>query len=127
MSVEQLLTKNFRNLKSTVINFHPDLNFFVGDNGSGKSSLLEAIFFIGHGKSFRASKLDSLACHEQTNFVVSIKDNKYGQLGLSKDISSGLTNIKINGERHHRLSDLAKHIAIQIITPESFKLFFGGA
>ncbi len=126
MSVAKLITQNFRNLNGAVIDFHPKLNFFIGDNGSGKSSLLEALFFLGHGKSFRTSKVDALACHEKTTFVVSIKDGNNSQLGLSRDISSGLTNIKIDGERHFRLSVLAKNIAIQIVTPESFKLFFGG-
>jgi DNA replication and repair protein RecF len=126
MSVDKLITQNFRNLDGVSINFHPKLNFFVGDNGSGKSSLLEALFFLGHGKSFRTSKVDSLACHETKNFVVSVRDSNQRQLGLSRDISSGLTNIKIDGQRHSRLSVLAKNIAIQIVTPESFKLFFGG-
>lgn len=126
MSVAKLVTQNFRNLHGATINFHPELNFVVGDNGSGKSSLLEALFFLGHGKSFRTSKVDALVCHEKTNFVVSIKNSNDCQLGLSRDVSSGLTNIKIDGERYSRLSVLAKNIAIQIVTPESFKLFFGG-
>jgi len=126
MSVTKLITQNFRNLDSSSIDFHPQLNFFVGDNGSGKSSLLEAMFFLGHGKSFRTSKVDSLACHNSKNFVVSIKDSNDRQLGLSRDINSGLTTIKIDGQRYSRLSVLAKNIAIQIVTPESFKLFFGG-
>ena len=126
MSVDKLFTKNFRNLDGGSINFHPKLNFVVGDNGSGKSSLLEAIFFLGHGKSFRTSKVDSLASHEAQSFVVSVKDSNDRQLGLSRDISIGLTNIKIDGEQYSKLSVLAKNIAIQIVTPESFKLFFGG-
>jgi DNA replication and repair protein RecF len=126
MSVAKLITQNFRNLNGISLDFHPKLNFVVGDNGSGKSSLLEALFFLGHGKSFRTSKIDSLACHGTQNFVVSIKDTNDLQLGLSKNISSGLTNIKIDGQAHNRLSILAKNIAIQIVTPESFKLFFGG-
>lgn len=126
MSVDKLITQNFRNLDGEVINFHPTLNFIIGDNGSGKSSLLEALFFLGHGKSFRTTKIDSLACHEKSNFVVSIRDGNNSQLGLSRDILSGLTSIKIDGQRHNRLSVLAKNIAIQIVTPESFKLFFGG-
>lgn len=126
MSVAKLITQNFRNLENQSINFHPDLNFIIGDNGSGKSSLLEALFFLGHGKSFRTSKVDSLACHETKSFVVSVRDSNERQLGLSRDISAGLTNIKIDGQRYNRLSVLAKNIAIQIITPESFKLFFGG-
>ena len=126
MSVDKLITQNFRNLNGSVINFHPELNFFVGDNGSGKSSLLEAVFFLGHGKSFRTSKVDALVCHEKTSFVVSIKDNKSCQMGLSRDVIASSTIIKIDGERHSRLSVLAQNIAIQIVTPESFKLFFGG-
>jgi DNA replication and repair protein RecF len=126
MSVARLITQNFRNLNDAAVYFHPELNFVVGDNGSGKSSLLEALFFLGHGKSFRTSKIDALACHDKTSFVVSVKDSKSCQLGLSRDVSSGLTNIKIDGERHSRLSILARNIAVQIVTPESFKLFFGG-
>lgn len=126
MTVARLTTQHFRNLNSTAIDFHPRMNFFVGDNGSGKSSILEAVFFLGHGKSFRTSKLDSLACYEQSKFVVSVKDEKGCRLGLSRDLTSGLTSIKIDGIHHSRLSELAKNIAIQIVTPESFKLFFGG-
>lgn len=126
MSVVKLITHNFRNLHDTAIIFHSKLNFFVGDNGSGKSSLLEALFYLGHGKSFRTSKSDAVVRHEKTSFVVSIKNSNNCQLGLSRDTSTGVTSIKINGQLHHRLSDLAKNIAVQIVTPESFKLFFGG-
>jgi len=126
MSVARLTTYNFRNLSSVAIELHPKLNFFVGNNGSGKSSLLEAIFFLGHGKSFRTSKIEHLASYETDNFVVSVKDVNDLQLGLSKNLQTGATLIKINGERHARLSELAKNIAVQIVTPESFKLFFGG-
>lgn len=126
MSVAKLITQNFRNLHGASIDFHPKLNFFIGDNGSGKSSLLEALFFLGHGKSFRTSKVDTLASHETKGFVVSVKDSQDCQLGLSRDISSGLTLIKIDGQRQSKLSVLAKNIAVQIVTPESFKLFFGG-
>ena len=126
MAVSRLITQNFRNLQGNPISFNEKLNFFIGDNGSGKSSLLEALFFLGHGKSFRTSKIESLVCYEESKFVVSIKDDKNFRLGLSREIDTGTTVIKIDGQRHNRLSELAKNIAIQIITPESFKLFFGG-
>ncbi len=126
MSVSKLTTSNFRNLSSGEVQFHPKLNFFVGDNGSGKSSLLEAIFFLGHGKSFRTTKVENLVRHHETGFVVSSKNSNNQQLGISKDINSGITQIKINGQRYKRLSALAKNFAVQIVTPESFKLFFGG-
>lgn len=126
MSVTRLITHSFRNLCSASVDLHGELNFIIGENGSGKSSVLEALFFIGHGKSFRTSRVDDIVCHDNKDFVVSIKDENNRQFGLSRDVSKGTTLIKIDGERHNRLSDLAQHIAIQIVTPESFKLFFGG-
>ena len=126
MSVEKLLTQNFRNLKSQSLHLHPDLNFILGDNGSGKSSLLEAIFFLGHGKSFRTTKSEMLAHYNSAQFVVSIKNYNSMQLGVARNIEKGTTEIKLNGDKLSRLSDLAINFAVQVITPESFKLFFGG-
>jgi len=126
MSVTKLTTHNFRNLKPANITFDNDLNFIIGDNGSGKSSILEAIFYLGHGKSFRNAKLDNLVTFEQGYFVVSIENNQESRFGIKRDINTGSSEIKINGEKVSKLSDLAVNIAVQVITPESFKLFFGG-
>ena len=126
MSVVRLITSNFRNIEQCKTDLHPYLNFLIGDNGSGKSSFLEAIFFLGHGKSFRTTKVENLVSFEQSTFVVSVKDDQDTQIGISRDFISNQTEIKINGQRHTKLSELAKNIAVQIITPESFKLFFGG-
>ncbi|MEW6997511.1 DNA replication/repair protein RecF [Colwelliaceae bacterium BS250] len=125
MSIQTLTTSNFRNLHAAKVNFHPELNLIVGDNGSGKSSLLESIFFLGHGKSFRTTKIEHLISRDQSHFVVSVKDNRNYQLGVQRD-SKGSFDIKINGDNKFRLSDLVKNIAVQVITPETFRLFFGG-
>ena len=125
MSVKELQTVNFRNLVSDKISLHSDLNFLIGDNGSGKSSILESLFYLGHGKSFRTTKVESLIQNGLDNFIVSAKSNDNVQLGIQRNIL-GESKIKINGVSSTKLSDLAKNIAIQIVTPESFKLFFGG-
>ena len=126
MSVVSLITQNFRNLSGKKIAFHPDLNFIVGDNGSGKSSLLEALFYLGHGKSYRTTKIENLVNFNHSQFVASISDSNDRRMGISRNVLNSQTEIRIDGERQSRLSDLAKNIAIQIVTPESFKLFFGG-
>jgi DNA replication and repair protein RecF len=126
MSIAQLSVLNFRNLVNDNISFHPNLNLIIGENGSGKSSILEAVFFLGHGKSFRTTKVDNIVSHQQSQFVVNIKDNLNSRLGISRDLSTSLLNIKVDGVRLKKLSDLAVNIAVQIVTPESFKLFFGG-
>lgn len=48
--------ENFRNLQKTRLDFSETVNIIVGDNGQGKTNLLEAIYLLSHGKSFRASK-----------------------------------------------------------------------
>ena len=126
MSIEKLTVFDFRNLASDPIELNDNINFIIGDNGSGKSSLLEAIFYLGHGKSFRTSQVENLVTHNKTKFVVSAKDTNALQLGVAKDFQTGITEIKISGEKYRQLSQLAKNIAVQVITPESFKLFFGG-
>ncbi len=125
MSIQSLTTSNFRNFNYANIKCHPQLNFIVGDNGSGKSSLLESIFFLGHGKSFRTAKIENLINSSNDHFVVSVKDDQNFQLGVKRDNKSNF-EIKINGDSKYRLSDLAKHLAVQVITPETFRLFFGG-
>ena len=127
MSVKQLFTRNFRNLKSKKIVFNPSLNFIIGDNGSGKSSLLEALFLVGHGKSFRTTKSESMCCFSNDEFVVNVKDEEDSSFGLSKSKQEAGFLIKHNGESLSRLSDLAQNFAVQIVTPESFKLFLCGA
>ena len=125
MSISSLTTSTFRNLSYCSVKFHQNLNLITGDNGSGKSSLLESLFFLGHGKSFRTSKVENLINTESDHFVVSVKDDNNHQLGVRRD-KSGQFDIKINGDSKFRLSDLAKNIAVQVITPETFRLFFGG-
>jgi DNA replication and repair protein RecF len=126
MSVARLIIRNFRNIEESNTELHPNLNFVLGDNGSGKSSFLESIFFLGHGKSFRTVKVENIVSHDFSKFVVSIKNNDDNQIGISRNLESNETEIKINGEKFSKLSELAKNVAVQIITPESFKLFFGG-
>ena len=125
MSVCELQTANFRNLHSDKVFLHSDLNFLVGDNGSGKSSVLESLFYLGHGKSFRTTNIESLIQANFDSFIVSAKTESNLQFGIQRS-SAGLSNIKVNGIKKNKLSDLAKNIAVQIVTPESFKLFSGG-
>ncbi len=53
--------EGFRNIQiATKLTFHPQFNIFLGDNGSGKTSLLESIYFLALGRSFRTNKSNNL-------------------------------------------------------------------
>lgn len=70
MILETFTPRNFRNLSETQTLFHPVANLFVGDNGQGKTNVLEAIYFLATTKSFRTSKLEHLIAFDQPDLFV---------------------------------------------------------
>ena len=125
MAISVLNYAGFRNLEDSSIKLNPNLNFVIGKNGSGKSSLLETIFFLGHGKSFRTAYTKQIVYNESSRFVVSAKFDSGRVIGVSHDIE-GNRAFKLDGEKQNSLVELVKNLAVQIVTPESFRLFFGG-
>ena len=60
MNLEELYVRSFRNYEEARIPFSSGVNLIVGDNAQGKTNLLEAIFYLGCGKSFRAVKTEEM-------------------------------------------------------------------
>ena len=56
MNLTELQLRNFRNYEEVHLAFDPGVNLIVGDNAQGKTNMLEAIAYLGSGKSFRAMK-----------------------------------------------------------------------
>src|SRR5699024_11728920 len=71
----RLLIRDFRNIETADLALSPGFNFLVGANGSGKTSVLEAIYTLGHGRAFRSLQIGRVIRHEQEAFVL------HGQLG----------------------------------------------
>ncbi|TNH14433.1 DNA replication and repair protein RecF, partial [Testudinibacter sp. TR-2022] len=55
MALSRLIINGFRNLQAVDFEPNPGFNFIVGNNGSGKTSLLEAVYYLGHGRSFKSA------------------------------------------------------------------------
>ncbi len=68
MQIQTLLLTSFRNYKKEEVVFAPGLNCIEGVNGSGKSNLLEAIYLLSTGKSFRTTRLHDLIQHSKEGF-----------------------------------------------------------
>ena len=82
MSISQLSLTDFRNLKSTTLDFDLRFNLISGDNGSGKTSLLEAIYVLCQAHSFRTHQLKQCIQHDKEGFLL------FGRFGNFK---AGLT------------------------------------
>ena len=128
MSLLSLSVRQFRNLTAVSLHTHSRFNLIVGMNGSGKTSLLEAIYYLAHGRSFRTSRSQRLVQHEHDAFVLHAKVSAAQQshsLGLQRDRQGDLL-LRLNGATVHRLAEFAQLLPVQLLTPDSFRLFFGG-
>ena len=66
MSIQSLSIYALRNLTEIHLALSPSFNLISGQNGAGKSSILEAIYFLSHGRSFRSTLLDPLIQFERS-------------------------------------------------------------
>lgn len=70
MYLQTLYLRNFRNYEELEVRFSPKVNIFTGNNAEGKTNLLEAIYFLSTGRSFRTTKLQELIHHEKEFFYL---------------------------------------------------------
>ena len=99
MPLTNISIKHLRCFDNINISLSPGINFFYGANGSGKTSMLEAVFIFSSGKSFKSSNLKSLIKYEKENFYLKGFDNKKGYIvevekHQNKPISITLNNKK---------------------------------
>ncbi|MFZ7142452.1 DNA replication/repair protein RecF [Avibacterium avium] len=128
MAISRLTVENFRNLTAVDLEFDHGFNFLVGNNGSGKTSLLEAIFYLAHGRSFKSAVANRIISYEQPHFTLygKIQEQQHQwSVGLQKH-RQGNTQVKINGEEAKKIADLAHLLPMQMITPEGLTLLNGG-
>lgn len=128
MSLSYLEAQGFRNLQSLAIEPCPTVNLIYGENASGKTSLLETIYYLAHGRSFLTSKIKSLInVDAERMHIFSRLTNHEGQTipaGIMHNREKML--IKLDGEKITRLSDLAIQLPVIAIHPESHQLISGG-
>lgn len=128
MALTRLLIKDFRNIEQANLALAPGFNFLVGANGSGKTSVLEAIYTLGHGRAFRSLQAGRVIRHDQAAFVLHGRlegQEREFSVGLSKN-RAGESKVRIDGSDGHKVAELAQLLPMQLITPEGFTLLNGG-
>jgi len=130
MSIRRLSVQSLRNLKSVDIEPASRLNIIYGANGSGKTSLLEAINILSLGRSFRSRKHKTLINHELDQFTV------FGRLisssSIADDVSVGVQRsrngdglIRIDGRTVLSAVELAENLPVLAIDSNAFDLLDG--
>lgn len=128
MALVRLLIKNFRNIDNADLLPAPGFNFLVGENGSGKTSILEAIYTLGHGRAFRSAQAGRVINHQHDAFILHGRiDTSAHQtsVGITRN-RAGDSKVRIDGNDGHKVAELAQLLPMQLITPEGFTLLNGG-
>ncbi|QDK43664.1 DNA replication and repair protein RecF [Bdellovibrio sp. ZAP7] len=127
MIFERLRLVNFRNYRDVVLKFSPRVNVFVGDNGQGKTNLLEAMYMISQGDSFRYSDNSTMINSNNQEALIQAlitqNDLHYKlKLGLSKS-----RKVLTLNEKRVSSADVRKIFASVVFSPESLAAIKEGA
>jgi DNA replication and repair protein RecF len=126
MTLQRVQVSDFRCLHSAELEFDPKFTLISGPNASGKTSVLESIYVLGRGRSFRTRRLDNLIRLGADRFVI------YGEAGAERRTGLGIEGsalgmrAKMGGDRVASLAELAAVLPVQIIDPEVHRLIEEG-
>jgi DNA replication and repair protein RecF len=127
MSLRRLQVTDFRCLQSAVLDLDPRFTLISGPNASGKTSLLEAIYVLGRGRSFRTRRLEHLIRHGSPQFVIFGEvETAERQVPLGVEGSPAGVRARIAGAKAASLAELALMLPVQIIDPEVHRLIEEG-
>ncbi|HIE55706.1 MAG TPA: DNA replication and repair protein RecF [Chromatiaceae bacterium] len=128
MRIESLFIKDLRVIQA--LEFEPvrGVNVITGNNGAGKTSILEAIFLLGNGRTFRHQEAGSLVRNGTASAIIGSRlvfsSGRKSSLGI-KRASKGFT-ARQDGKRIKRRSDLVRALPLQLLFPASHELIEKG-
>jgi DNA replication and repair protein RecF len=127
MSLRRLQVTDFRCLQSAVLDLDSRFTLISGANASGKTSLLEAIYMLGRGRSFRTRRLEHLIRRGSERFVVFGEVDGFGRhSSLGIEGSAAGVRARLGGAKAGSLAELAPLLPVQIIDPEIHRLIEEG-
>ena len=126
MLIDKITLKNFRNHSSLSFDFYDHLNVLTGDNAVGKTNVVEAIYYLSLGKSFRTEKDVELIKRNEEYAQI---DANISEGELKKKIKIIITKngrvVMINGKTIAKLSELSKCVNVILFQPKDVMLFNG--
>lgn len=128
MHLDRLRVRDFRCFEQVDIEPAPGINIVVGDNASGKTSLLEAIFYLGRGQSLRQTPARQVIRRGASAFALNGRidrnpDRPY-QIGIVRD-RSGI-HYRLDGNRQTARLELVTGLPLQLIDPNVHRLLEQG-
>ena len=127
MSLTHLNLRDFRCFAALELDLGSRANLILGDNASGKTSLLEAIFFLSRGRSFRTSKADTLVRQGAEGFLLSaFTQDSSGTVALGLARRGGSLEARVAGAPAQNLAELTERLPVQLFDSGAHQLIEGG-
>lgn len=125
MFLKDVSLVNFRNHKKTKILFSKTINIIYGDNGAGKTNILEGIYVLSFFKSFRQTSFDNLI--NSSNEVAKLKGNLKNNLTYTLEVGFDKNQklLKVDGEKINKMSDYIDKVNIIVFHTEDLELIRG--
>ena len=126
MVVKQLLLNDFRHFSSCLFEFDDSTNLIVGRNGSGKTSLLEAVYYLAYAKSFRSRSPDGLIAHHKQRFQIDaqvLHPPSSHLVQSSHSMTKGDARLKVDHDTQLRQADLARMLPVVFIDTSTHRDF----
>jgi len=129
MYLRALSVVNYKNIREAMVEFSPKLNTFIGDNGAGKTNLLDALYSLSFTKSFFSASDQLNITHGEDYFML---QGKYKRDGDDETIVYGYQNgqkkqLKRNGKLYRKMSDHIGLLPLVIVSPSDSVLILGGS
>ncbi|OGT16389.1 MAG: hypothetical protein A3B69_05620 [Gammaproteobacteria bacterium RIFCSPHIGHO2_02_FULL_38_33] len=128
MTLRQLKIFQFRNFNELTYRPHPYINFIVGPNGSGKTNLLEAIYHLGTGKSFRTTLTTRIIQSDKEACQIHglIEKGKFSfNISIQRERTRP-TQLQLNQLVLPHAAELISAFPLRLMNPDSFNLLIGG-
>ena len=126
MNIERLYLHHFRNYREETFVFSNGVNLIRGDNAQGKTNLLEALFLIGTGRSFRTPHLKELIHKEAPFFFIEAQFNKEGiQQKVRLSFDGETKKLETNHTSYSHFNPLLGQLPIVLLAPEDVLLITG--
>ena len=127
MRLTQLQIQDFRNLRQLEFRPGSHVNLITGENASGKTSLLESIYYLSHVRSFRTQHSSDLIHREADKLQlfarIETADNNHIPLGIRRSRKS--LEVRSNQKPVQRVADIAAQFPVLAIHPDSYRLITG--
>lgn len=125
--LKALALKDFRCFSAHTVHFEPGCNVLIGPNGIGKTSILEALYFLSCGKSFRSGKLFPLVKKERPYFLL---ECRFEQLGVQHTLKAcygeEVKKTAFNSTVYPSLAALLGKLFVSVFSPTDIDLVKGG-